>query len=96
MSGIEERKITHDGITFFIIGAVEDNDYDWSAEAILKRESDGQLFWATDSGCSCYAFGDGLELEPIYSIDEGLRKCAQLDRPKMELSIANGGEIQWR
>ena len=29
-------------------------DYSWSAVGVFRRKSDGALFWATDSGCSCY------------------------------------------
>ena len=27
--------------------------YDWSVVGIFRRKTDGVLFWATDSGCSC-------------------------------------------
>jgi hypothetical protein len=30
-----------------------EGDYSWSCVGILRRLSDGALFWAADGGCSC-------------------------------------------
>lgn len=64
-------------VAFEVVGEVSLADYSWWTEAIVRRKSDGALFFLTDSGCSCYGFGDGMttgDLEPIFSIEEGLRK----------------------
>lgn len=49
-------------------------DYDWTIGALL-RDSEGNLYWAVDSGCSCTSFGDGIdddELTPVKSWHEAV------------------------
>lgn len=48
-------------------------DYDWSEVALLRREDDGALFVAEDSGCSCTTFGDNVSFIPVFSLSEGNR-----------------------
>lgn len=98
MSGYDFFDIDlHDGhkvVSFETVAFVQDADYSWGAEAILKRRADGALFYVTDGGCSCNSFGDYLtvaDLKPIHSIDEGLRMAE--DRPNLQKSYEQRKEV---
>lgn len=40
--------------TYEIVDELFDSEgYDWSIVAILRRKTDGALFWDADYGCSC-------------------------------------------
>lgn len=58
-----------EGATHELVESVENYEsYEWDAVGIFRRLSDGRLFWATDSGCSCNsAWEDATEadLEPL-------------------------------
>jgi len=74
-------------ITFDVVAHVEDNDYSWNAEAVLKRRPDGALFYVEDSGCSCNGFGDYItvaDLRPIHRFAEAL--LLTTDRERLEKS----------
>lgn len=52
--------------------------YEWSQAALLRRIEDGQLFYLSESGCSCNApFSDTLpdDLEPVASWQEAAEKA---------------------
>ena len=81
-------------VKFAVVAHVEDNDYSWTADAVLRREADGALFFVTDSGCSCYHFGENLtvaDLQPIFKIEEAYRLTD--DREKLKRSYELGGEL---
>lgn len=40
------------------------SDYSWSGVGLF-REDDGRLAYRTDSGCSCYSWGENLS-DPVY------------------------------
>ena len=74
-------------VTFDVVAHVEDADYSWSAEAVLKRRPDGALFFVTDCGCSCNSFGEFLtvaDLKPIRRISEAYKMTS--DRENLERS----------
>ena len=47
--------------------------YEWDTVEIWERHSDGRLFLAADSGCSCNSMGDGFDsfedMRPITNFD---------------------------
>ena len=49
-----------DGIEYTLIEEVGEWDYSWHIGALL-RDPDGGLWYTTNSGCSCYSFGDYLK-----------------------------------
>lgn len=55
-----------DGTEYEVIAEQMDGggDYEWGMAALIRR-GDGQLFVATDGGCSCYGPWDGPELESV-------------------------------
>ncbi len=76
---------------FDIIAEVTDADYEWSTTAILRRPSDGALFYVTDSGCSCYGFGENIDvsdLQPVRSINEAVRKVDPGEQERLRRSVA--------
>lgn len=85
----------HDGVqevTFDVLAHVDDNDYEWSASAVLERRPDGALFYVEDSGCSCYGFGENLtvaDLKPIHKFSEALA-LAGSDRERLQRSYDQG------
>lgn len=52
-------------VEFEVLALVQDADYSWSAEAVLRRPSDGAIFFVTDSGCSCNGFGEYLTVADL-------------------------------
>ena len=64
-------RTTTDGLTVEMIDSIESSaDYEWDVFALL-RGSDGLLYTASDSGCSCNWFGDNdLHVEPVKSWQE--------------------------
>lgn len=90
----------HDGvqpITFDVIAHVDDNDYEWSAVAVLRRRPDGAMFFVEDGGCSCYSFGDNLsvaDLKPIHAFSEAL-VLVGVDRERLQRSYDTGA-IEYR
>lgn len=84
-------------VTFDVIAHVDDNDYSWSATAVLKRRPDGALFFVEDSGCSCSGFGEYLtvaDLTPIHRFSEALA-LAGSDRERLQRSY-DQGETEYR
>lgn len=82
-------------IRYDVLAHVDENDYSWSASAVLQRPSDGALFWFTDAGCSCNYFGDGAttaDLTPIQSMEEAYR-LAGSDRDLLQRSFELGKEL---
>lgn len=85
------------GVEFDVVAEVTDNDYSWSSSAVLRRLSDGALFYVEDSGCSCYGFGENItvaDLKPIHRFAEAL-VLAGSDREQMQRSYELG-EIEYR
>lgn len=83
-------------LTFDVLAHVEDADYSWSAEAVLKRRPDGALFYFEDSGCSCYGFADSAtvaDLTPIHKFSEAL--ALTRDRERLQKSYEQG-EVEYR
>lgn len=83
-------------VEFEVLAHVIDADYSWSAEAILRRKSDGALFFVTDGGCSCNYFGMYLtvaDLEPIQKLSEAWAKSD--DRERLRKSY-KAKEIEYR
>jgi hypothetical protein len=81
-------------VQFDILAFVMDADYSWSAEAVLRRQVDGALFFVTDSRCSCYGFGDGMtvaDLKPIRRVEDALKLTD--DRENMQRSIDQSESI---
>ena len=77
-------------ITFNVVAKVEDGDYSWSAEAVLKRRPDGAMFNVEDGGCSCNSLGEAItvaDLKPIqtmwdaYRLTSAERTCSAPSRP---------------
>lgn len=51
-----------------IIEEVGEWDYSWHIGALMRTE-DGRLFYAEDSGCSCYGYGDSFtSLDDLTSV----------------------------
>jgi hypothetical protein len=83
-------------IEFEVLAHVTDDDYSWSAEAILRRKSDGALFFASDAGCSCnYFMSDSTvaDLTPIRSIPEAWKLSS--DRVRLRKSYL-AKEVEYR
>lgn len=59
--------VTISGTDYEILEEVGEWDYDWTIGALL-RASNGDLFYAVDSGCSCVGYGDGLEQEDLHKV----------------------------
>lgn len=81
-------------IAFDVLAQVQDADYSWSAEAILRRQTDGALFFVTDGGCSCYSFGEYLtvaDLTPIQRPEDALALTS--DRENLEKSIRSSEAV---
>jgi hypothetical protein len=81
-------------VTFDILAYVQDADYSWSAEAVLRRQVDGALFFVTDGGCSCNGFGDYInvsDLQPIRKVEDALKLTD--DRENMQRSIDQSESI---
>lgn len=79
------------GTVYEVVAAAGDYDYSWSEEVILRRESDGALFYTQDSGCSCTYFGEGgdLSLTPVRTYREALSLAH--NREKLDQSLRLGG-----
>lgn len=81
-------------VKFDILAFVTDNDYQWAAEAVLRRQADGALFYVEDSGCSCYGFGENIsiaDLKPIRKVEDALKLTS--DRENMQRSIDQSESI---
>lgn len=81
-------------VRFDILAFVSDNDYEWSAEAVLRRQADRALFYVEDSGCSCYGFGENItvaDLKPIRKVEDALKLTS--DRENMQRSIDQSESI---
>jgi hypothetical protein len=81
-------------VTFDILAYVQDADYSWSAEAVLRRQADGALFFVTDGGCSCNGFGEFItvaDLQPIQKVEDALKLTD--DRENMQRSIDQSESI---
>ena len=66
-------------IEYEVLEEVGEWDYSWHIGALL-RGPDGQLYFAEDSGCSCYGFGDGIgegDLIPVASWQEAVEKAKE-------------------
>ena len=59
--------VTVSKVEYEIIAEVGDWDYEWQIGALL-RASNGDLFFAVDSGCSCVGYGDNLEQEDLHKV----------------------------
>lgn len=65
--------------------------YSWSGFGIFRHGQTGQLAWATDSGCSCNGFGDGIgEYHPVASWQEALDRFPVDD---YELGVGEKAEL---
>jgi hypothetical protein len=53
--------------TFDVVAEVGEYGYDWGVIALL-RDSDGNLFFAQDSGCSCTSFGEDMILDELTQV----------------------------
>lgn len=83
-------------VAFDVIAHVEDSDYSWSAEAVLKRKADGALFYVEDGGCSCNSFGEYLsvaDLKPIQRVEDAYALTS--DRVRLKKSYEQG-EVEYR
>jgi hypothetical protein len=81
-------------VTFDILAYVADADYSWSAEAVLRRQADGALFYVEDGGCSCNGFGEYIDvsdLKPIRRVEDALKLTG--DRENMQRSIDQSESI---
>lgn len=84
-------------IRYDVIAHVDEDDYSWRASAVLRRPSDGALFYHEDCGCSCNYFGECVttaDLTPIFSMDEAYR-LAGSDRDDLRRSFETG-EVRYR
>lgn len=92
---IPDFNLKFDGVEYEVVAYVEGQDcYDWDVEAILRRKSDGALFLASDSGCSCNCFGDTNPIQQqVYSIQEALRSYPPMIRSRMEQSLRTMTEV---
>lgn len=82
---IPDYDMTIDGVEFDTLAQVQEADYSWYAEAVLRRKTDGAMFFFSDSGCSCSYFAEGAtlaDLEPIFSMAEAYRKSSERERLK--------------
>lgn len=54
---------------FELVTELQSNDYQWYAIGVWREIATGRLFWATDSGCSCYGpwedIKTGADLDPL-------------------------------
>lgn len=81
-------------VEFDILAFVQDADYSWSAEAVLRRQSDKALFFVADGGCSCNSFGEYItvaDLVPIQKPEDALKLTT--DRPNLERSMRDSESI---
>lgn len=70
------------GVEFDVVAEVNDDDYSWSATAVLSRKSDGALFFVTDGGCSCNYFGSDLsiaDLKPLHAFKDARAHCSSAE-----------------
>jgi len=56
---INDYSMKIDGKNYGVVAETGQYDYEWHIVALLQDE-EGNLFFASDSGCSCYGFGDDL------------------------------------
>ncbi|MGZ0151859.1 DUF7574 domain-containing protein [Kribbella sp. WER1] len=81
-------------VVFDVLARVCEGGWDWSEEAIIRRTSDGALFYVSDSGCSCSSFGDNLttaDLIPLRTVEGGFRKA--VNRADMRRSYKQGEDV---
>lgn len=50
--------------------SVRDESWQFSILGIFKREDDGKLFWAEDSGCSCPGEWENAEISDLMPLRE--------------------------
>lgn len=78
---IYNETIKLDGLTYDVVASAGEYDYSWEESALLRRQ--GQLYYAHDSGCSCWSFGDGIsagDLKPVATWQEAV-ELAKNDLP---------------
>lgn len=56
------------------VAEVGDYDYDWSITGIYFQRSSGRFFAYSDSGCSCYSYGENANA--LTDLDEVTRARA--------------------
>lgn len=67
--------------------------YDWSAVGVWRQKDTGRLYWATDSGCSCFAPWDNLDEASLSPLDTP-EDWARLERATFDLYEATREEKQ--
>lgn len=65
-----------------IVDRIYDGGYEWSAFVVWQRLDDGTMFWASDSGCSCYGPWDGVQ------DTDGLQELNSKTRSNFEAELA--------
>lgn len=88
--------LTLSGTEFEIVAGWQDGDYSWSAEAVLKRETDGALFFVEDGGCSCNGFGEYItvaDLKPIRKVRDALKLTSDRESMKRAIEVEEDGWV---
>ena len=61
---INDYNMKIDGKQYGVVAETGQYDYSWHIVALLQDE-EGNLFYAEDSGCSCYGFGEDLTTDNL-------------------------------
>ena len=61
---INDYNMEIEGKKFQVVAETGQYDYEWHIVALL-RDEEGNLFFASDSGCSCYGFGENLTIKGL-------------------------------
>lgn len=64
--------------------------YDWSEAALMRR--DGQLYYVSDSGCSCNSFGDRLDESDLVPVANWQEAVELVKRDLGDVEAANFAE----
>jgi len=79
---INDYNMMIDGKNYGVVAETGQYSYDWHIAALLQ-DDEGNLFFAVDSGCSCYGFGDDLtekDLIPVKHWSEAVELAkAEID-----------------
>jgi hypothetical protein len=52
-------------------------DYSWSEIALVRHKETGQLYFGSNSGCSCFGFWDDPTLEPVATWQDWAQKAQE-------------------